>query len=183
MDYSLRELTRADLVHITKWRNNPELIQHLCSPFRFIDEEVDTLWFNKYLESRARNIRLAICKKNSGEIVGAVYLLDIDWLHKNAEFGILIGDESAQGKGAGEFATRGILQHAFMDLNLHRVNLVALVSNERALRLYRKIGFVDEGISREALFKNGVYVDIVRMAILVGEYMSSDSKNRIVNCP
>lgn len=183
MDYSLREITRADLVNITRWRNNPQLIQHLCSPFRFIDEEIDTLWFNKYLESRAKNIRLAICKKDSGDIVGAVYLLEIDWLHRNAEFGILIGDESAQGKGAGEFATRGMLQHAFLDLNLHRVSLVALASNERALRLYRKIGFVNEGISREALFKNGVYVDIVHMAILVAEYMDSDSKSRDANCP
>ena len=174
MHYSLREITRADLAHITKWRNNPELIQHLCSPFRFIDEEVDTMWFNKYLESRARNIRLAICKKNSGEIVGAVYLLEIDGLHSNAEFGILIGDESAQGKGAGEFATRGILQHAFLDLNLHRVSLVALVNNDRALRLYRKIGFVDEGISRSALFKDGRYVDLIRMAILSDEYINND---------
>ena len=174
MDYSLREITREDLVHITRWRNNPELIQHLCSPFRFIDEEVDTQWFNRYLESRARNIRLAICQKNSGEIIGAVYLLEIDWLNRNAEFGILIGDENAQGKGAGEFATRGILKHAFLDLNLHRVSLIALASNERALRLYRRIGFVDEGKSRDALFKDGIYVDVVRMAILSSEYICSN---------
>jgi UDP-4-amino-4,6-dideoxy-N-acetyl-beta-L-altrosamine N-acetyltransferase len=170
MSYMLRELSRNDLPEVTKWRNDPSLIQWLGSAFRYIDSEVDSQWFEKYLAGRANNVRLAICEEKSKKIVGAVYLLGIDWLNRSCEFSILIGSDASRGKGIGEFATRGALRHAFADLNLRRINLTVLASNERALRLYTKVGFVQEGRARQAVYKNGTYIDLVQMAILTEEY-------------
>lgn len=170
MSYFLRELSRADLPAINGWRNDREAQKWLVSPFRFVADEVDGKWYDGYLGGRSNNIRLAICESASGKSIGVAYLLAIDWIVRSGDFGILIGDRSAQGKGAGEFATRALLAHAFGDMNLHRVQLSVLAGNERARSLYRKVGFLEEGRARRAAFKNGEYVDLIQMAILAGEY-------------
>ena len=179
--FFLRELSRSDLSEINKWRNDADLIKALGSPYRYIDQEVDDNWFNNYLASRSNNVRLAICEVESGRIVGAVYLLEIDWTHRCCEFAILIGDKQSQGKGLGEFATRGILTHAFLDLNLHRVHLTVLFTNPRAIHLYKKVGFIEEGCLRQSVFKNGKYVDLVQMAILSSEYVDAPSRVSAIN--
>lgn len=169
MKYFLRELLRSDVGLINKWRNDHEIQKWLVHPFRFVGEETDQKWFDDYLSRRANNIRLAICSSESGNAIGVVYLLNIDWVVRSGEFGIMVGDKASQGKGVGEFATRSMLDHAFTDMNLHRVDLTVLVNNERAINLYKKVGFVEEGRSRQGIFKKGKYVDVIRMAILSGK--------------
>lgn len=170
MNYFLRELSRADLQAINGWRNDREAQKWLVSPFRFVSDEVDGKWYDAYLGARANNIRLTIYESTYGKPVGVVYLLAIDWISRTGDFGILIGDRNAQGKGVGEFAVRTILNHAFADLNLHRVQLSVLAGNERARSLYKKVGFAEEGRARQAAFKDGAYADLIQMAILAADY-------------
>jgi RimJ/RimL family protein N-acetyltransferase len=65
-----------------------------------------------------------------------------------------------------------LLRHAFQDLNLHRVWLRVLSDNEPAIHLYTKLGFIHEGRSRDVVFKNGKYADLLHMSILDKEYMA-----------
>jgi RimJ/RimL family protein N-acetyltransferase len=62
-----------------------------------------------------------------------------------------------------------MLQHAFGDLNIHRVYLSVLADNARAIRLYERIGFRHEGVQREAVFKCGRYIDLLTMAALASD--------------
>ncbi|AMP00902.1 acetyltransferase family protein [Collimonas arenae] len=165
-----RELGHSDLIQINRWRNTPETVAQLGSAFRFVGMAIDEKWMEHYLSSRSNNVRLAICDSTTQQLVGAMYLLNIDWLHRNAECAIWIGETEAQGKGIGQQAMRRLLAHAFDDLNLHRIYLSVLSNNIRALNLYKKIGFSEEGKSRDAIFKNGSYDDLIQMAILSNEY-------------
>jgi RimJ/RimL family protein N-acetyltransferase len=45
-----------------------------------------------------------------------------------------------------------------------RIQLEAFATNARAIALYRKVGFVDEGVRRQALCIDGVFIDEVLMA-------------------
>jgi len=170
MTIYLREIQRSDLTDINRWRNDKSLVDFLGAPFRFIDKEIDEKWFDNYLSSRTNNIRLAICETSSNKLLGAIYLLQIDWLNRSCEYAIQIGETSSHGRGIGFQATMKILEHAFYDLNINRVFLTVLESNERAIRLYRKIGFIEEGKCRKAVFKNGRYTDLVQMSILLDEF-------------
>lgn len=167
--FQLRELARRDLPAINRWRADAALVGKLGAAFRYVGTDVDEKWFDSYLANRANNVRLAVCTDDD-TLVGAVYLLGIDWVHRHAEFSIWIGDNSVQRKGAGETATRGMLNHAFDDLNLERVWLTVLIHNEPAIRLYRKVGFREEGRQRHAVFKNGRYQDMLMMSVLRSEY-------------
>lgn len=171
---SLREIERSDLATINRWRSDRSVLDCLGAAFRYVAIEVDERWYEQYLAGRNNNIRLAICLPE-GRLVGAVYLLDIDWVSRSAEYAIWIGEPSAQGKKSGETATRLALDHAFGDLNLERIHLCVLTHNKRAIQLYRKIGFVEEGVQRRATFKNGRYHDLLMMAVLRDEYVLTQS--------
>lgn len=170
MSYYLREISREDIPTINSWRNDPEIIENLGSPFRYVTKEVDDVWFSSYLGSRNSNIRLAIVEVERKKLIGATYLTGIDWVCRSAEFSIWIGASESQGKGAGRFATLGTLEHAFNNMGLHRVHLTVLSENLRARNLYKSIGFSEEGILRQAVFKKGEYKDMIAMSILSYEF-------------
>ncbi|CAN0617503.1 GCN5-related N-acetyltransferase [Burkholderia multivorans] len=162
----LRELERADLAALNAWRADRELVGMLGGSFRYVNAEVDNKWFDAYLAGRSRTVRLAICTRSTGAMVGVVYLLDIDWVNRSAEFAIQLGDAAVRGRGIGTEATRLALRHAFDDLNLHRIFLTVLATNTHAIALYEKAGFRAEGLLRQAAFKEGRYVDVIPMALL-----------------
>lgn len=168
--YLVRELAPADIAELNGWRNQPELIASLVAPFRYVALPVDQAWFDDYMKNRATAVRLAICETRSAQLVGAAYLTGIDWVSRSGELGVWIGKARHRGKGAGEFACRSVLRHAFRDLNLHRVYLSVVDGNSAAHSLYLKLGFVEEGRARAAAFKMGAYTDLIRMAILSAEF-------------
>lgn len=164
----LREIEYDDIRIINRWRNDPEVIKTLGANYRYINLETEKRWYENYLEHRDRNIRLMIVAEN--EPVGMVNLLNIDHLNRHAEFSIQIGNTKFQSKGIGTRATQMILSHGFENLNLHRIYLTVLKTNERAIALYKKIGFVKEGTLREVVYKNDEYADMLLMSMLKNEY-------------
>jgi UDP-4-amino-4,6-dideoxy-N-acetyl-beta-L-altrosamine N-acetyltransferase len=169
--YKLRELVRNDLCKINQWRNDPDVISYLGSPFRYICEEVDEKWYDCYLKNRDLNVRCAIVRGDDAKnILGLVSLININHINRSAEFHLMIGDANHRGKGLGFFATNEILNHAFQNLNLNRIQLEVLNTNEAAKNLYIKSGFIQEGLCRQAIYKTGVYQDTCIMAILRQEF-------------
>lgn len=172
--YRLREIDREDMIIINSWRSSKELIDYLGAPFRYINKEVDFKWFENYMQNRGTNIRCSILNEEE-QVLGLVSLTNIDRMNQTAVFHIMIGDSTHRDKGIGSYATNEILRHAFYDMNLNRVELTVLESNNRAIALYEKLGFKKEGIKREAVYKNGEFVNMIFMAILKSEH-----KNEVV---
>lgn len=166
---TLREIERTDLGRITAWRGDRDVVDTLEGPPYFVSPEVDEAWYDSYLARRDREIRCAICLEPSGEHVGNVYLLDMDIIARSADFHIFLAREH-WGKGLGKKGTRAMLEHGFRDRNLQRIQLRVLAGNARAIGLYEDVGFVREGLHRRAAYKRGSFVDVVSMAILVGDF-------------
>jgi len=103
------------------------------------------------------------------KIIGIVGLYDIDWISRNSEFRIVIGDVGYLGKGLGTSVTKKVVQYAFDDLGLHKVHLGCNAEDERANKCYQKVGFVKEGTIRDYNFRNGRYYDANIYSILEGE--------------
>lgn len=73
-----------------------------------------------------------------------------------------------------EYANRGIGRRLFQtmihwaqDRHLHRLELNVQGNNERALHLYRSLGFRIEGIQKNALVVEQRYVDLIQMGLLL----------------
>ena len=77
--------------------------------------------------------------------------------------------EDLRGNGVGYEAYRLFLPMVFRMYNLHKVTLEVLSTNERAISLYRKLGFVTEGVKRQEVLKKDGYIDSVIMSLLKSE--------------
>ncbi|KAK8061933.1 hypothetical protein PG994_008299 [Apiospora phragmitis] len=84
-----------------------------------------------------------------------------------------------QGKGYGTEAIRWVLAWTFQWAGLHRVEIAAASYNERAVKLYTKLGFTMEGRQREAVFMNGEWYDIVSFGILQHEWKAQFGRQQI----
>lgn len=167
--FDIREIERSDLCKINAWHNDRELSSLLGGNYHFAGSEVDESWFEHYLGNREASVRCAIVEIDelgNEKVIGVVYLMDIDYVNRSGELHIMIGDKAERGKGAGTFAVNAMVAHAFNDLNLRRIQLEVLEENERAIRVYERTGFKVEGVKREAVFKGGLYRNIVLMAVL-----------------
>lgn len=69
-------------------------------------------------------------------------------------------------RGVGEQLIRATLEKAIKQ-GLERIELEVFASNEPAIRLYEKLGFVVEGTKKQARKLDGVYDDIICMALFV----------------
>ena len=103
-------------------------------------------------------------------LVGYVVLYDIYPNLQTANMGIAIGSGTDRGKGYGRDGIELLLRYAFDELNLYRVGLTVLERNTAARALYRRVGFVEEGILRGTDFRDGVRGNDVQMSILLPEY-------------
>lgn len=170
---TLREISHDDLTDINKMRNDIEIVSCLVAPFRYINYDTDQKWFEDYMKNRSHNVRCVLCAKDEpANILGYVGLLNIDYISRKSDFYIQIAKKN-QGKKYGYTAIVLILQHAFYNLNLNRVELVVLEYNERAIRLYEKAGFKKEGLQRQAVYKNGKYENLIFMAILKEDFIAT----------
>ena len=110
--------------------------------------------------------------EKNGEKVGTIALFHIDRDYRKAEFGAFMVDPKHQGKGIGTKALELLLEYAFNELNLHRVEGGYIEDNDASRIIQEKFSFQKEGRQREAKFKDGEYVDIVRMSLLEDEWRS-----------
>jgi diamine N-acetyltransferase len=80
------------------------------------------------------------------------------------------------GRGGGRKVLRIILELAFTQYRAHRLWLDVIVENERARRLYRSIGFLEEGVQRECVLRQGQFRSLVLMSMLEHEYRQRNSE-------
>ena len=96
----------------------------------------------------------------------------IDWVHRHAEWGIVIGESDARGKGYGTETARLMLDYAFTALGLNSVSLHVYEFNIPARRAYTKAGFVETGRMRQARWYAGRFWDVILMDCLASEFES-----------
>lgn len=119
--------------------------------------------------SSSRRVDLVICDEQHRRI-GAVSLFGIDRRRRRAEFGKLVGDRAARGRGYAREASSLLLAYAFSVLKLRRVSLRTVGFNLHNIRLNERMGFKFEGILRQADHLNNQLVDVVLMSMLDREF-------------
>jgi len=118
-----------------------------------------------------RSLCLFIAHKSEPEhVLGAVNLRNIV---RGALMGATIGYGQAPdacGNGYMTEAVKRVLEIAFEDLGLHRVEVNIMPRNAPSLGVAERAGFVREGLSPRYLQINGVWEDHVRLARLSPEH-------------
>ncbi|MCG1023249.1 GNAT family N-acetyltransferase [Sutcliffiella horikoshii] len=174
----LRKMETKDIELYHTWRNDMDVMM-MTSPSLdvYTLEETRSFVENVILSSTSSKSYI-IVELESNTSIGVTSLINIDRKNRNAECIIDIGQKESWGKGYGSEALTILLEYAFKELNLHRVSLRVFSHNEKAIHLYTKLGFIKEGVSRDALYRNGRWHDIVHMGMLKSEYMLEDGNKK-----
>jgi RimJ/RimL family protein N-acetyltransferase len=164
----LRPLERRDAECLAPWINDPESrrLLRITSPMS-IQREID---FIDRVAGSEHDLVLGIALKETDQLIGVTGFHEIDFRNRHCQFGITIGDKELQGKGHGTEATRLMLGHAFQTMNLNRVHLLVYEYNERAIRVYARLGFKQEGVLRQDNFREGRYWETYVMGLLREEW-------------
>ncbi|EOW3682202.1 spermidine N1-acetyltransferase [Listeria monocytogenes] len=168
-DLKLRPLEREDLKFVHRLNNDAKIMSYWFEEPYEAFVELQELYDKHIHDQSERRFILEL----DGQMVGLVELMEIDYIHRRAEFQIII-DPKFQGHGYAVSATKLAMKYAFHVLNMHKLYLVVDKVNEKAIHVYEKVGFIREGELIDEFFVGGTYHDAIRMCIFQHQYREMD---------
>lgn len=115
-------------------------------------------------------LRFFLVDKATGKTIGDCAFHTWYYKHNRAEIGYTMRDESYKRKGLMKEALRRIVQYAFEDMGMNRIEALTGTTNEASQRLLKHLGFSYEGHLKQHYFRNGIYEDSIFFALLKDEY-------------
>lgn len=165
---SFRLPDEGDLETAQRLRNDDSTWIHLSDP-KPVGPADQKAWLQSIGWKNGRMYFVAYDEQNP--FIGLVRLDELDQQNRSLRVGLDVLPE-LRGKGYGGRIYTALKSYAFNHLNIHRLWLAVLATNEYAMHLYEKWGFQIEGRYRGAIFRHGTFQDYILMSILEGEYRS-----------
>lgn len=165
----LRELHMLDVEgKYSSWLNDRNVCKY-NSHGRFPVSKEQLREYVSNLKNGNANLVMAIINLEDGKHIGNISLQNINYIDRSAEIAYLIGEREYWGKGRAREASELLIRHGFQKLNLERIYCGTSDDNERMQHLADRLGFVQEGRRRRAIYNNGEYHDIIEYGLLKSE--------------
>lgn len=158
----LRRLEEKDAPFMLEWMHDNTINCNFQYPFAEMTIEKVKAFIEDSFNEENKHFAIVDAKD---EYLGTISLKNISQKNKNAEYAI-VTRKKAHGTGAAMQATQELLCYAFQELGLHKVYLNVLEDNIRARKFYEKCGFVQEGISKDAIMAADGYQSLVWYGII-----------------
>lgn len=165
----LRRPEPRDILELYRQKNDP-VVATLLGGVSLGYSEQDIREWVEFHRKRSDEVIWVVAAAEDDRCLGHAGFYQIDYRARVAEFAIMLGEKSIWGQGVGSQVARFCVEQGFSMLNLNRIHLTVLASNDRARKLYQALGFVEEGYLREAQYKNGKYEDVVVMGLLRADH-------------
>ena len=166
----LRAIELSDVnENYLKWLNEPDVTTGLASGT--FPSTLAALHHFVAQKSRDTNtVMMAICDKETNKHIGNIKLDNFDWVSRTCELGVLIGEKEFWGKGIGSEVCKMTIHYAFQQLNIRKIVLCVYANNPGAIKVYEKLGFVNEGTLRQQIWSKGSYIDKHFMGLFSTEF-------------
>ena len=152
---------------------NREFLQKWLPFVEFTNDVSDTELFLKSVSHNAdktKNYVFAIWYKH--EFAGLIGFKDTDWVNHKTEFGYWLV-EKMQGKGIITNTLKKLIEHAFSDLKLNRIQIKVAIGNSKSAAIAKNLGFTLEGTERDGEFHHNKYLDLQVFSLLKSEWLAT----------
>ncbi|EJT5915523.1 N-acetyltransferase family protein [Clostridium perfringens] len=158
MSLRIRDIKIEDYKEISKIRKMPGVMENILSNK---DEEEELI--KEKIINRGKNQYWYVAEEN-GKVIGLGILMNHGNLRKK-HVGVitLMVNSDYQNKGIGSLLMDKLINLS-ESLNIIRLELCVFRDNYKAINLYKKFGFKEEGIKIKSALKNGEYADEIIMA-------------------
>ncbi|GAB6169465.1 GNAT family protein [Clostridium carnis] len=162
----LRAYKEEDIDRATEFINDEETKKLLVidTPFP-ITKWKESEWIKSRDASSDLTYDFAIEDLETGKYIGGCSINNTNIKNRNCTIGIMIGDKAYWGKGYGTDALKVLIKFIFEEVNMEKIKLNVFSFNKRAIACYKKIGFIEEGILKKEIYRNGKYHDEIVMAL------------------
>lgn len=163
----ISEISSKDLEDVRLLHNEPETLKWL-SDSHTVSRDEQAKWFERLVQSTT-SMRYIARKKNEGSLVGVFRFDRLDRINSSAEVGL---DVSVQYRRLG-FAKEiyeTLIPYFFHEMSLHRLSLITLENNIPAISLYQSLGFMREGVLREAIRRDSGFINAIQYSLLKSEF-------------
>ncbi|MEL0237962.1 MAG: GNAT family N-acetyltransferase [Gammaproteobacteria bacterium] len=150
----IRQFKDCDLLGLTELLNNSENQELVGGSLEPMSEDEVLNWLNLKNSDEGTNIFAIICKD---EFAGYVMITSIDRINGHAVFGINIS-RLFQGKGVGAIAMRYVHGFCKDNLSLRKLVLYVREDNQRAISLYKRLGYKSVGSLLNHIKVNESYI-------------------------
>lgn len=169
MTCRLRLMNDGDLERVMRWRMLPEITQNMYSDPQ-LTPQVQQQWFKRISQSREDRYWI-IELGDANAPVGVLNLSEIDYTHRRCAWAYYIAEATARGRGIAKTLECNVYDHVLDVMGLNKLWCEVLSFNERVIRLHELFGSKVEGVLRQHIYKNGEFHDVVRMAVLRGQWL------------
>jgi len=176
---ALRGLEEIDLNEkYLGWLNDPEVNQYLET--RFLPQTRESLRSYWQTVSKDKNSPwFAICLRERMEHIGNIKIGPINWIHRNADISLFIGEKKCWGCGLASEAIAIVRDWSFSTLSLEKLSAGMYADNIGSLKAFKKCGFQLEGILRSEVTIRGGRADVLRIGLTRSEWERSSSSQPV----
>lgn len=161
-------IDKKSLPQFVKWMTDSKVNRYLSRDYSGQTLKDEQKWYSNAKNGKDEVV-FGIYALDNGKkrLIGSVSIMKIDFTHKNAEFGIIIGDKNYWGKGIGSEVTKLIADFAFKVLKLNSIYLTVDMENKAGQKAYKRAGFKKAGVLREHVkrkkgFSETFIMDLIR---------------------
>lgn len=122
-------------------------------------------WIGSNLERFSSNRGFAVGIWHQGDLAGMIDLQEVDWVSRKSGLAYWLG-AAFQGKGLMTRACQALVDHAFGEMNLNRIEIRCAPENVKSCAVAQRLGFKREGVLRHSELLRGRYLDYAVYAIL-----------------
>ena len=167
----LRDLRAEDAGEAWRWLNDLETARQVHGgmpmPIALEDERA---WIEAHAGRKFDDAYHFGVETLEGRFIGVCSYHEVNWHSRTCMVGWFIGDPADRDRGYGTDLIRTLLKICFETLGMHKVSLSVFGYNERAVRLYERLGFVREGAYREQVFAMGRRWDEYRYTMFARDF-------------
>lgn len=160
---TIRPLTIEDLPLVRSWRNHPNVRQFMITQHEIALEEHKN-WFKKCSQDATRRLLMV---EELGLPIGYVQFSGVG-TGGVADWGFYASPDAP--KGTGRKIGTTALNHAFNELQLHKVCGQALAFNNGSIAFHQRLGFAKEGVLRDQHRLDGIYHDLICFGLIKHEW-------------
>jgi RimJ/RimL family protein N-acetyltransferase len=176
---NLRAVERHDVPLLHRWFNDPVVMDGWgwSAPARSIQHVASQVedWLAR--EMVVDRPEAFIAESLAGDPIGLVVVRVERPEACSVELSLLV-DADHWGEGFGMDMMQTILEACFGGWGVHRIGVRIEESNERALALYHRLGFKEEGRLCQAAFRDGRHEDVLLFGQLAAEWPTREDRVR-----
>ena len=162
-----------------KWFNDEETTLHMQKHYFPNTKEMQIDFYNNSLKNDQSIIQLGILDKSKSIVFGIISLSSINFINRNADWSVLIGEKEFRQLIYVNEAIDLILKHAFFTLNLYKVyGGYVETLKEWGIFMQRRYNFKEEGRLKSHVYKNGKFLDVTLIGLLKDDYIKIEKANK-----